>query len=131
MTRELCIEAPTEEQIKKLAHETDKEELTKHYVKKYANYEAGIDTLTTILDNHIRPNNCADEIGQNVVLDVMRTCGWEVDSILPEISNKYVNLLEEVLSKCPFSKEKAKQFAVESRVVKTERKSLWDWLRGW
>lgn len=87
-----------------------------------------------VLDSHIMPNNCLDDIGQKVVIDIMGTCGWEVDSILPEISNKYVNLLEEVLSKCPFSKEQAKQFAVEA-IARTrhisERKSLWDWLRGW
>lgn len=133
MTRELNVEAPTEEQIKALAHETDKENLTKHYAKKYSDYEEGIDTLNMVLNNWIKPDNCLGDVGQKCVIDVMGKCGWEVDPILPEISNKYVNLLEEALSKCPFSKEQAKQFAVE-HLTKTkhvvERRSLWDWIRG-
>lgn len=133
MTRELNVEAPTEEQIKALAHETDKENLTKHYVNKYSDYEEGIDTLNMVLNNWIKPDNCLGDVGQKVVIDVMAKCGWEVDPILPEISNKYVNLLEEALSKCPFSKAQAKQFAVEhltntKHVV--ERRSLWDWIWG-
>ena len=133
MTRELNVEAPTEEQIKALAHETDKENLTKHYVKKYSDYEEGIDTLNTVLNNWIKPDNYLGDLGQKVVMEVMGKCGWEVDPILQEISNKYVNLLEEVLSKCPFSKEQAKQYAVEhltntKHVVK--RKSLWEWIFG-
>lgn len=132
MTRK-NTEAPTEEQIKALAHETDKENLTKHYVKKYSDYEDGIDALNKVLNNWIEPDNCLGDVGQIVVIDVMGKCGWEVDPKLQEISNKYVNLLEEALSKCPFSKEQAKQYAVE-HLINTkhvvERRSLWDWIRG-
>lgn len=132
MTRK-NTEVPTEEQIKKLVHGDDKEEATKHYSKKYSDYEHGINTLSMVLNNWIEPDNCLGDVGQKVVIDVMSQCSWEVDPILPEISNKYVNLLEEALSKCPFSKEQAKQYAVEhltntKHVV--ERRSFWDWLRG-
>lgn len=126
MIKELNVEAPTEEQIKKL-------KLTMHYVKKYSDYESGIDRLNMLLDRRIRPNNCLDDPGQVTVINIMRTYGWEVDPILPEISNKYVNLLEEVLSKCPFSKEQAKQFAEEALTRNkniTKRKSIWEWICG-
>lgn len=123
----------TEEEIKSIAHEIDNEHETKHYAKKYSNYEDGINILNKILNNWIGPNNCLSPIGQKVVIEVMSKCGWEVDKVLPKISNEYVKLLDEALSKCPFSKQQARQFAVEhltntKHIV--ERRSFWDWLRG-
>ena len=107
-------------------------------IKKYETYKHAIDSLQMILDNHngywINSNDCLSDLGQRIVIDCIKQAGWKVNPEFPKISCKYVRKLNEVLSKCPFSKEQAISFSRnETGMVKPseeEPESFWDWLLG-
>lgn len=107
-------------------------------IKKYKTYEHAITNLQMILNNHngywIKSNDCLSDMGQRIVIDCITQAGWKANPEFPKISRKYVRKLNEVLSKCPFSKEEAISFSGNSSSItkpfKEESKSLWDWIFG-
>lgn len=108
-------------------------------IKKYKTYEHAISSLQMILDNHngywMKSNDCLSDLGQKIVIDCMGQAGWKVNPEFPKISRKYVRKLNEVLSKCPFSKERAISFignlSSATKPSEEESKSFWDWILGY
>lgn len=128
-----AVEAPTEEQIKERALSNNKEDLMKHCAKKYKKYMDAIDTLNGLLAESFftHADGKFGDLAQKAVVEVIGMNGVEVCSYMPDISNKYIALLNKVLKKCPFTKEEALEWAKD---IPTEpeppRHGFWERLFG-
>lgn len=98
---------------------------------KYKKYRDAIDTLNRLQDESFFTN--ADgkfgDLAQKIVVEVIGMNGTEVCSDMPDISNKYIGLLNKVLEKCPFKKEQALEWTKD---IPTEpvKRGFWSRLFG-
>ena len=126
-----AVDAPTEEQIKERALGNNREDLMKHCAKKYKKYMDAIDTLNRLLAESFftHADGKFGDLAQKIVVEIIGELGYKVHPVMPDISNKYIALLNKVMEKCPFTKEQALEWAKETPTEPVKR-GFWARLFG-
>lgn len=104
--------------------------------KQYEWYLDGVEFLKSILSQPLlfQDDGKFGDLGQKMVYEQILMRGFEIDEELPEISREYVNLLNEALSKCPFTKEDVLRWENEKETTteptKPIKRGFWERLFG-
>lgn len=128
-----AIDAPTEEQIKEHAMGYNREFTMEDCVNKYKRYMDAIDTINRITRTGsfcVGKDGMFGDLGQKIIVEIIGSLGCEVDPVMPDISNKYVALLNKALEKCPFTKEQALEWSKETLAEEPTKRGFWAWLFG-
>lgn len=94
----------------------------------------GVEFLKWILSKLVQDDGKLGDLGQKMVHEQILMRGFEIDEELPEVSREYVNLLNEALSKCPFTKEDVLRWENEKETTteptEPTKRGFWEWIHG-
>lgn len=101
--------------------------------KQYERYVDGVEFLKWILSRLVQDDGKLGDLGQKMVHEQI-LIGLDIDEELPEVSREYVNLLNEALSKCPFTKEDVLRWENEKETTteptEPTKRGFWEWIHG-